>query len=381
MTKSRYLVLSFVGILLNAAPGAAQEAKPILLGVHGDSAKQASYYTSIQRNAIETLIGELNASGVQPVRLVFEDDENNPTTVAGKVEKLAAQSVAFIISIGSSATGVAAQAKAEEMRIPIGSPANNSEALSQPLRRYYFRTGLRDGTTSAALISYLHARHGNPRVAVVRDATQTGLTLSDTFIKALRDGGLQVVATEQITPGAADVTAQALRIKDARAEVVLLSGGSIPDLAGYARAHKLLANPAPMMGTYLFTVPAFIRLSGEAAEGFIYTDGVDPGRPEVKEIEEKLAAKLGNDARNNPSMIHAWEFTRLVVDVIRRAGSTDHEAIRAAMEATLDYPVAIGRAGTRVKFSPENHDLFTDASQVVFRVIQGGRHGPAIEVK
>jgi ABC-type branched-subunit amino acid transport system substrate-binding protein len=136
-----------------------------------------------------------------------------------------------------------------------------------------------------------------------------------------------------------------------------------------------------MMGTYLFTVPAFIRLSGEAAEGFVYTDGVDPGRPEVKEIEEKLAAKLGNDARNNPSMIHAWEFTRLVIDVIRRVGSTDHEAVRAAMEAARDYPVAIGRAGTRVKFSPENHDLFTDASQVVFRVIQGGRHGPAIDVK
>jgi branched-chain amino acid transport system substrate-binding protein len=381
MIKSAWLIGSIAAVLLNCAPSAAQEKNPILIGMHGDSAKQASYYTNIQRKAIETYIEEINAAGTQTVRLVFEDDENNPTAVAGKVEKLAAQNVAFIISIGSSATGLAAQAKAEEMRVPIGSPANNSEALSQPLRRYYFRSGLRDGVSSAALVSYLRARHGNPRVAVVRDATQTGLTLSDTFIKVLRDAGLQVVTTEQITPGAADVTAQALRVKESGADVVLLSGGSIPDLANYARAHKLVANPAPMMGTYLFTVPAFIRLSGEAAEGFIYTDGVDPGRPEVKEIEEKLAAKLGNEARNNPSMIHSWEFTRLVLDAIRSAGSSEHEAVRAAMETMRDFPVAIGRAGTRVNFSPENHDLFTDPSQVVFRVIRDGRHGPAIELK
>jgi hypothetical protein len=70
---------------------------------------------------------------------------------------------------------------------------------------------------------------------------------------------------------------------------------------------------------------------------------------------------------------------RLVTDAIRRAGSDDREKIRDAMEATKDWPIAIGPPGTKLTFSPSNHDLFTSADQVVLRMVEHGDFGPALQ--
>jgi len=166
-----------------------------------------------------------------------------------------------------------------------------------------------------------------------------------------------VAAVEQITPGSSDVTAQAMRVKESKADIVLLLGGSIPDLANYVKTHKTLGNPAPMLGDYLYTIPAFLRLTGSASDGFIYTDSVDPTRPEVKEIEDRLVKKLGDRFRQysifNPRMgVHAS-----VSGCNQACRSDDREAIRSAMEQTKNWPTALGTPGTAVTYSPLKHDF------------------------
>jgi hypothetical protein len=49
------------------------------------------------------------------------------------------------------------------------------------------------------------------------------------------------------------------------------------------------------------------------------------------------------------------------------------------MEATKDLPTAIGPAGTKLTYSPSNHDLFTSADQVVLRMVKNGEFGPALQ--
>jgi branched-chain amino acid transport system substrate-binding protein len=366
-----------------ASPVAAQSDKPVLIGVHLDRAKQASYYSTLQQQAMDILVKQVNAAGGvdgRQVKIIYEDDENNPVVTATKVDKLAAEGVSYIISIGSSATGLAAQARANELKIPHGTPANIAENLTaSPPKKYYFRTALRDSFASAAAAQFLKKKYGNPKLAFVRDATETGLILSDQWIKDLKAAGFEVVAVEQITPGSSDVTAQALRVRDAKADVVIVLGGSIPDLANYTKMHRTVGNKAPLLGNYLFTSASFIKLTGPAGSGFIFTDAVDPSRPEVVEIEKQTVAGIGEGARNQPVMIMAWEYLRLVLDAIKRAKSTDREAVRTAMEQTKDFPIGLGPAGTKVNYSESSHDLFTGPDQVVFREIQNGQYGAAIQ--
>jgi len=366
-----------------ASPGCfAQSEKPILIGVHLDRAKQASYYSSLQQQAMDVLLKQVNAAGGvngRQVKLIYEDDENNPVVTATKIDKLAADDVAYIISIGSSATGLAAQARANELKIPHGTPANIAENLtSSPPKRYYFRTALRDSFASAAAAQFLKKKYNNPKLAFVRDATETGLILSDQWIKDLKAAGFEVVAIEQITPGSSDVTAQALRVRDSKADVVIVLGGSVPDLANYTKTHRAVGNKAPLLGNYLFASTGFIKLAGAAGDGFIFTDAVDPSRAEVLEIEKQAVAAMGQSAHNQPIMVMAWEYLRLVLDAVKRANSTDREAVRYAMEETKDFPVALGPADTKVNYSEANHDLFTGPNQVVFREIRSGQYGAAI---
>jgi branched-chain amino acid transport system substrate-binding protein len=369
--------------LASAGRTSAQSPAAILIGCHLDQAKQASYYSLLQKNAIDLFIKGLNDRGGvlgRPIRVLYEDDENNPVATVTKVEKLASQGVVYIVSIGSSATGLATQGKASELKIPHGAPANLAEQLTtEPPKPYYFRIPLRGKYELAAVAQYLRKTYGNPRLAVVRDGTQTGLVISDQWIADLKAAGFTIVALEQITPGSTEATGQVLRVRDANPDVTIVTGASIPDLANYIKAHKQFRLRSPLIGSSVFTAGGFLKLAGDAAEGFVYPDAVDPSRAEIKAIDAKLTAEYGERLTNQAVALQAWEYMRLVVDAIARAGADDRAKIRDAMEATHGWPIAIGPAGTTVNFSPQNHDLFTSADQVVLRVVKNGEFGPALQ--
>jgi branched-chain amino acid transport system substrate-binding protein len=356
--------------------------KLILIGAHLDQAKQASYYSLLQKDSIDLFVKEFNEAGGingRPVQVLFEDDENNPVTTAIKVDKLASEGVEYIVSIGSSATGLATQARAGELKIPHGAPANLAEQLTtDPPKRYYFRIPLRGKYELGAVAQYLHKKYGAPKLAVVRDTTQTGLVISDQWINDLKKDGFNIVALEQVTPGSTEASSQALRVKDSGADVVIVVGGSIPDLANYIKAHKLFENPAPLIGNSLFTAGGFLKLAGIAAEGFVYPDAIDPSRMEIQEIDGKLVKAYGDRLKNQAVALQAWEYMRVVCDAIKRAGSDDREKIRDAMEATKDFPIAIGPPGMTLTYNPTNHDLFTSPDQVVLREVRNGEFGPAL---
>jgi branched-chain amino acid transport system substrate-binding protein len=381
----RFFAFALASLAAVLAPdiGFAQSTGPTLIGVHLDQAKQASYYSLLQKDAIDLFVKELNDSGGingRALRVLYEDDENNPVTTATKVDKLASAGVCYIVSIGSSATGLATQAKASELKIPHGAPANLAEQLtSDPPKRYYFRIPLRGKYELEAIAQYLRKKYGSPKLAVVRDSTQTGLVISDQWIADLKKGGFDIVTVEQITAGSTEATGQALRVRDAKPDVTIVAGASIPDLVNYIKAHKLFGIKSPLVGSSLFTSGGFLKLAGDAAEGFVYPDAVDPSRPEIKEIEGKFAKTYGDKLRNQAVALQAYEYMHLVTDAIRRAGSDDREKIRDAMEATKDWPIAIGPPGTKLTFSPSNHDLFTSADQVVLRMVEHGDFGPALQ--
>jgi branched-chain amino acid transport system substrate-binding protein len=230
---------------------------------------------------------------------------------------------------------------------------------------------MRDSAAAKALALFIKKSKPDAKVAVVRDATESGILISDGYIAQLKQSGVNVVAVEQINPGTADVTAQALRVKQAAPDFVVMSGASIPDLANYVKMHAALGNKARLLGSYVFGVPAFIKLAGAGAEGFIFTDTVDFNRPEVQKIQDVMVGALGEKSKGDASLVQVWEFLRFVTDAMKRAG-TAHAALRDALEGTGHWPTAIGRPGTEVNFSPERHDLFSTGEEVVLREITGG---------
>ena len=384
MLRRQFTLGALAGSALaaTAGPVLAQSNDPIIMGVTFDAAKQASYYALLMRDATILRVEEINAAGGvlgRQIKLLMEDDENNPAIAAQKVEKLAGAGASFIFEVGSSATGLAAQRMAEELKIPNGSPTNVAEALTKPHKHWYFRLGLRDSIATQGLIRYLKAKFDNPRLAVIRDGSETGLSLSDNQARFLTEAGFNIVAKEQISPGSVDVTAQALRIKASNPTVVLVSGASIADLSNYIKAHALVGTKAPMIGNNLFATTTFPALAGKAADGFMFVDGVDMARPDVKAVEAKLMARYADRAKASTQMIAAYDMVTLVVDAIKRAGSADRAKLRDALEATTNWHSLVGRAGTNVSFSPTDHDGIVSEKQVVIRLVKDGQYAGSVD--
>ena len=65
-----------------------------------------------------------------------------------------------------------------------------------------------------------------------------------------------------------------------------------------------------------------------------------------------------------------------MVNAIRRAGSTDPDAIRAALAATKGYVGALGAKGTSVDFSKDRAGFSKQGA--VVRVIKNNTHGPVV---
>ena len=365
-----------------AGPALAQSSEPIIMGITYDAAKQASYYSLLMRDGVIARLNEINAAGGvlgRQIKILTEDDENNPAIAAQKMEKLAGAGAVFVFEVGSSATGLAASRVAEELKVPNGSSANVAEGLTKPHKHWYFRISLRDSIATQGLIRFLKAKYPNPRLAVIRDGTETGLGVSDNQIKFLQEAGFEIVAKEQISPGSVDVTAQALRIKAANPTVVLVTGGSLPDLANYIKAHARLGLKVPMIGNNLFATTTFPPLAGEAADGFMFVDVVDTARLDVAEADRKLVALYGDRAKNSTLMLVSYDFAGLVVDAVKRAGSTDRAKLRDALEATSNYPSLVGRKGTGVTFGPTNHDGVNSEAQTVIRLVQGGQYAGSVD--
>ena len=76
--------------------------------------------------------------------------------------------------------------------------------------------------------------------------------------------------------------------------------------------------------------------------------------------------------------MHAYGYDgiMLVADAIRRAGSTDKEKIRAAMQ-TVTYEGVMGAKGMKYQF-PEGKRTGFDPNGMVVRVYEGDKQGRVV---
>src|ERR1700678_3417975 len=96
------IIATAVGIVAGAQAVGAADGEPLLIGVHYDAAKQASYYSLGQKSVFDTFVSQLNANGGvrgRPLKFLYEDDELNPVVATTKAEKLAAENVLMLVSI------------------------------------------------------------------------------------------------------------------------------------------------------------------------------------------------------------------------------------------------------------------------------------------
>jgi branched-chain amino acid transport system substrate-binding protein len=383
MQIRRGLLAAAAGVMLTAGAHAQQ---PVKIGISGPFTGGSAAMGVSMRDGVRLAVQEINkAGGVlgRPILLVERDDEaKNELGVQIAQELINKEQVVATVGFINTGVSLASQRFYQEAEIPVmNNVATGSIVTRQFLPpdhkfNYVFRTSANDSIQSS-MIADAVKKAGYTKVAIIADSTNYGQLGRADLVKALAERGLKPVAEEKFNIGDTDMTAQALRAKDAGADVVLTYAIG-PELAQTVNAVVKLGWKVPVMGSWTLSMASFIDAAGANGEGVMMPQTFiqAPSTPKRKAFIEAYQTTYKVDRIPSPvSAAQGYDSMLILAAAINQAKSTEGKKIREALE----------NLGTKVEgvvttydkpFSATDHEAIT-ANIPVLGTVKGGRVVPA----
>ncbi len=365
---------------------AAYAADPIKVGLSGPFTGGSASMGVSMRDGVKLAVDEINkAGGVmgRPILLIERDDEaKNELGVQIAQELINKEQVVATLGFINTGVSLAAQRFYQEAEIPVfNNVATGSLVTKQFLppnykNNYIFRNAANDSIQSA-MIADAVKKAGYTKPAIIADSTNYGQLGKADLEKALAERGLKAVAIEKFNIGDTDMTSQALRAKDAGADVVLTYAIG-PELAQTVNSVVKLGWKVPVMGSWTLSMASFIDTAGANGEGVMMPQTFIqvPSTPKRKTFIDAYQTAYKIDRIPSPvSAAQGYDSMYLLAAAIKQAGSTNGKKIREALE-DLNTKVE-GVVTTYDKpFSSTDHEAIT-SNIPVLGTVKGGRVVPA----
>ncbi len=371
----KFLATAIVTAAL-ALPASAQDT--IKIGVITDKTGSAKFYAEPVTEGVIVGAKEINAKGGvlgKKIELLIEDDQNKPDVSSTVARKLVDAGVVFLVSNTSSTATQQAQSVSKETKTPHITPANSGDTLTTQIDNpYFFQTGPLASYQIATLMAYTRDRKFK-KAALMSDNSELGQLIAKAFRAGLEKNGVEIVAEEIVQRGATTAVPQLQKVRAANPEAIFQAGVLGSEMVLFFRAYHQLGMKTPILGSYNLSIPLYLTMAKDLMDGIVIVDAYDPDKPEVKHYAALYEAEFKRPAFNLPA--YGYDGIHLIADAIKRAGGTDKEKIRAAMQATKDFPYATGAKGMRVGF-PDGKRSGFDPNGIVIRLIENNQHGKVV---
>jgi branched-chain amino acid transport system substrate-binding protein len=306
--------------------------------------RDASFGEASLRGARLAVDGLNAAGGVlgRPVELVVEDDRSLAGESATAVKKLISRDrVVALVGECSSARTLEAASVAQASGVPMVTPAATSPRVTR-VGDEIFRVCFVDDFQGRVIATFARRRLGLRRAALLVDSSAPySVGLADAFSRTFTALGGEIVASQNYLGSEADFRAQLTAIRAARPDALFLPGYYVA--AGLAaRQSRELGMAVTLLGGDGFEAPQLLEIGGAALEGTYYSThfAVENAGDASRGFVEAFRARFGT-APNGLAAL-TYDAVRLVADAVRRAGSTDHAAVRRALAATRGFPGVTG---------------------------------------
>lgn len=367
------------GALVLSAPLALAQ-NTIRLGMITDRVGPAKGYAEPVAQGAVYAVKEINARGGllgRQVELLVEDDQGKPDVSATAARKLADSGVAFILSVSLSTATQQAQSVTLETRTPHMTPSNSGDTLTTQVGNpNFWQTGPLGSTQIATLLSYARDK-AYKRVALLTDNSDLGQMTNRFFKGALEKAGIQVVSEEVVPRGSTTADPQMQKVRAANPDAVFLAGVLTPENALILRSYRQLGLKFPLLGNYNFSIPVYGSIAKGLLDGLVFVDAFDPAKPQTRQFIENFKRDNGAEPYNLNG--YGYDGVMLVADAIRRAGGTDKDKVREAMQATRGFQGVMGGIGTSYGFADGKRTGF-DPNGMVVRVYEGDQQGKVVHV-
>jgi len=321
-------------------------AEPIKIGEFASLTGKEATFGQMSHHGTELAVNELNkAGGVlgKQLQLLTEDDQSKQgeaKTIARKL--ISRDNIVALLGEVASGRSLEAAPVCQESKIPQISPSSTNPKVTQ-IGDYIFRICFTDPQQGAVLAQFAQNTLKVKRVAVLTDAANTySVGLATYFREAFTKAGGTVVDEQKYSGGDKDFKAQLTTIKAASPEAIFIPG-YYTDVGLIARQARELDIKVPLFGGDGWESQELCSIGGEAVEGTYFSTHFSPDEksPAIQEFVKKFQDKY--NVTPDAMAALGYDSAMLLVDAIKRAGTTAGPQVRDALAATRNFPGITGQ--------------------------------------
>lgn len=369
-------VLTFVAAMGVAGPLIA--ADPIRIGSVLSTTGAAAFLGDPELKTIQLYIEKVNAEGGvlgRKLELVNYDDGSEANKANGFTKRLIDDDKVDVI-IGGTTTGstMSMVPLVEKAGIPFISLAG-AVVVVEPVKKWVFKISHTDRMAAEKVFEDMKKR-GFTKVALLSETSGFGQSGRKEVLAVVAKYGISIVADETYGQKDTDVTAQLTKIRNTPGVQALLLFGIGQGPAVVTKNYRQLNLTLPLYQSHGVASDEFIKLVGAAGDGtrlpspaLLVADQLaanDPQKPVVTAYKKAFEERYKVDASTFGG--YAYDALMFTVNAIKKAGSTDREKVRAAIEQTRNYASTAGN----VNMSPTDH-LGLDSTAFRLVEIKGGK--------
>jgi len=345
--------------MIMATPALAKDTIKVgaILAVTGP----AAFLGAPEAKTLEMMVEDINKKGGikgKTIELIIKDSGASPEKALSFAKQLIEEDKVLAI-IGPSTSGETMKIKsvAEEGKTILISCAA-AEVIVNPVAKYVFKTPQMDRDAVIKIFQQMKFMKLT-KAGVLSSNSGFGDAGKKQIEKLAPEYGIQIVANEVYDKAATDLTAEVTKVKASGAEAII-NWSIEPAQAIVIKNARQLGFKGPIFQSHGFGNVKYAQAAGEAAEGVIFPAGRllvadllpsdHPQKAVLMQYKKDYETKYKEEASTFGG--HAYDAMTILTKAIEKAGSTDKEAVRTAIE---NLKGIVGTGGV-FSFSPQDHN-------------------------
>ncbi|WP_027856520.1 ABC transporter substrate-binding protein [Marinobacterium jannaschii] len=326
---------------------APEKPRPIKIGTFLSESGAYAWHGLPAIESIRLYVQRINQQGGihgRPIELIHFNTRSSVRLARESVRRLINDhNVDILLGGSNSGAAVSVIPLAEKARIPYIALAGSS-AIVDPVKRWVFKTPHTDQMVVDKIFSDMKQR-GIRRIGLISSSADFGRSGRKQAITMAAGFGIEIAVDEHYAPRVLSVSEQVgkiARTPDLQALLVFSSGAGA---AMVTREVRQAGIELPLYESQGVASDIFLKLAGDAAEGIRFPAPalLLSGKMRFPVAQQRVIddyTKHFEAAYDKPVSVfggHAYDGLMLALNAIRRAGTTESEAVRQALESTRGF--------------------------------------------
>ena len=352
MNKRALLSLLAAAALICFSTGAAVAADVVKIGGTYNLTGAMASLDVPAANGSKLAVKEINAAGGvlgRQIQYILYDGKTDSATNGNIATQLAnSDKVIAIVGNTDSDSALAIGPIAQKAGIPYLTAGATSPQLPSQVGDCMFLEPFGDNVQAAAGAEFAYQKLGGKTCWLLWDKGAEYTTLLAKYFKArFAELGGKVVLEDTYTQGDTDFSAQITRLKSLSPQPAFLYVAALQasDAGAIAKQIRDAGIKLPMIGGDGYDGPELVGVGGKGAENVYFTThslmDASLGTAKVKAFIAAYKKEYGHDPESAFAAL-GYDAVYLMVNAIKKAGSTDPKAIRTALASTKGFEGVTG---------------------------------------